>query len=76
LRFRKASLRPAQLAVLARNGGPVPISAQSDSTLLLLSGAPIEEPVAAYGPFVMNTEAEIRQALADYRAGRFGGLPA
>jgi len=71
-----ARLRPAQLAVLSREGGPVAVAAESASELLLLTGAPIEEPIAAYGPFVMNTEAEIRQALADFRAGRFGGLPA
>ena len=41
---------------------------------VLLSGTPIDEPVVGYGPFVMNTEGEIRQAVEDYRNGRMGHL--
>jgi redox-sensitive bicupin YhaK (pirin superfamily) len=65
----------AQLVLLDRKGESVRVDADSDATLLILSGEPIDEPVFGYGPFVMNNEAEIRKAIADYQSGRMGHLP-
>lgn len=50
------------------------IEGLEDSTLILLSGKPLNEPLATYGPFVMNTETEIRQAIHDYQSGKMGTL--
>jgi hypothetical protein len=47
-----------------------------DLEVLILGGQPIREPVVQYGPFVMNTKAEIMQAVEDYQAGRLGVIPA
>lgn len=66
----------AQLAILERNGGEFTIGVETEATLLLLSGAPIHEPVVGYGPFVMTSESEIAQAIRDYQSGRFGSLTA
>ena len=61
--------------VLFRNAGErVSLEATAESELLLLNGEPIAEPVVQYGPFVMNTEREIEQAILDYQRGKFGHL--
>jgi len=62
-------------AVLYRSdGGDVEVTAITDLEFLLLGGLPIGEPIARYGPFVMNTREEIVQAFDDYRAGRMGKI--
>jgi quercetin 2,3-dioxygenase len=66
----------SQLALFARDGGSIAVQAESDAKLLFLSGEPINEPVVQYGPFVMNSEGEIRQAILDFNAGKFGDISA
>ncbi len=66
----------AQLVILERSGGEFTIGVETDATLLLLSGEPLNEPVVGYGPFVMTSDREISQAIRDYQSGRFGSLPA
>jgi redox-sensitive bicupin YhaK (pirin superfamily) len=62
----------AQVVALSREGQRVTLAAGSEALVLVLTGQPLDEPVVSYGPFVMNTEAEIVQAFEDYRAGRMG----
>jgi redox-sensitive bicupin YhaK (pirin superfamily) len=66
--------REGQLVHLDRAGRGVEIEASLDAVVLWLSGEPIDEPVVGYGPFVMNSEAEIRQAIGDFNTGRFGRM--
>lgn len=73
---RAESVGMAETVVFARTGGEIVVSAERDTKFLLFSGEPIDEPVAQQGPFVMNTADELRQALEDYHAGKFGALPA
>jgi redox-sensitive bicupin YhaK (pirin superfamily) len=56
------------------DGEEISIEAIKDSIVLILSGEPLNEPIAANGPFVMNTESEIKQAYEDYYNGNFGYL--
>ncbi|HEY4090830.1 MAG TPA: pirin family protein [Luteibacter sp.] len=64
------SLARGELAVLS-TGEKVALAAAEPARVLLVAGKPLNEPVARYGPFVMNTPAQIHEAIADYRAGKF-----
>ena len=69
---QKVSAR--SLAALEREGTHATIKLTKGSEILVLNGEPIDEPIVHYGPFVMNTEDEIRQAIADFQAGKMGTL--
>lgn len=62
------------LVVFEQGGDSIELTPGADAKALLLTGQPILEPIAAYGPFVMNTQAEIRQAISDYESGKMGRL--
>jgi redox-sensitive bicupin YhaK (pirin superfamily) len=64
----------ASLIIFSRAGTGVEVTASQDTHALFLSGEPIPEPIVGYGPFVMNTKAEIAQAIDDFNGGQFGRL--
>jgi len=68
------SVGEAEMALLSREGSSATIEANVDAIVLVLTGEPIDEPIVGYGPFVMNSQAEIRQAVEDLEAGRFGRI--
>ncbi|GAB3266904.1 pirin family protein [Larkinella harenae] len=67
-------VRGRALVVFGAGGNELVVQATENSRILLGSAEPIDEPVVSYGPFVMNTEQEIRQAIMDYQSGRMGML--
>ena len=64
-----------ELILFANDGERLELSAEQDSHLVILAGEPLDEPIVQYGPFVMNTFDEIREAMVDVQAGRFGPVP-
>jgi len=66
----------AEVLELSRTGTSARFTAEAETTLLVLTGEPIDEPIVGYGPFVMNSEAEIRTAIDDFNSGRFGQMAA
>ena len=67
-------VREAQFVTFDRSGTAVSLQANNDVMLLVLGGEPIDEPVVGYGPFVMNTQQQIDQAIRDFNGGRFGRM--
>jgi len=70
----KHAVRAAELAVMEREGSQLAFDVTDDAIVLLLSGAPLNEPIVGHGPFVMNTREEIIQAINDFNSGRFGQI--
>lgn len=68
------TLGAAELGLLEREGDRFALTAEEDAKILFLGGAPIEEPLVGYGPFVMNTQAEIHQAFMDFEQGKMGRI--
>jgi redox-sensitive bicupin YhaK (pirin superfamily) len=75
VRLGGTSAHTGELLVLHNDGSSIELKAESDTHLIVLSGEPIDEPIVQYGPFVMNTVEEIRQAIFDVNRGKFGPVP-
>jgi redox-sensitive bicupin YhaK (pirin superfamily) len=77
---RREQAADGQMVLFTQHGEEVrienPADAQATLDVLIIGGVPLHEPVARYGPFVMNTTAEIYQAIEDYQAGRMGEIVA
>ncbi len=72
LRVQDQEVTVQRMAILRNEGDGVVLQAEAGTRALLIAGQPLNEPIAQYGPFVMNTNEQIFQAVEDFRAGRFG----
>lgn len=70
----ESTVQEAQLVVFSHQGERVHLHANSDAKVLVLAGEPINEPIVGYGPFVMNSQTEIAEAVRDFNSGRFGQI--
>lgn len=71
---KREKAKEAQMLVFSKEGQDISITANEDTTALMLSGEPIVEPIVGYGPFVMNTKEEISKAITDFNSGNFGQI--
>ncbi len=70
------SIEAPSLVVLSREDIEFSLKAEQDSKFLILTGQPLNEPIEGYGPFVMNSKAEIVEAVRDFNSGKFGHMEA
>ncbi len=75
VRAGPATASTGELIVFSNDGSGIELVAEKDAHIIVLSGEPIDEPIVQYGPFVMNTADEIRQAIFDVNRGKFGPVP-
>lgn len=68
------TVKTHQLVEFGEQGRDLVVQAQEDTTIIYCYGTPFDEPIVAHGPFVMNTEAEIREAIRDYQSGKLGSM--
>jgi redox-sensitive bicupin YhaK (pirin superfamily) len=76
VRAGEESAHTGELILFANDGERLELTADEESHIVVLAGEPLGEPIVQYGPFVMNTMDEIRQAIADVQTGKFGPVPA
>ncbi len=72
--FNHNLIQKGNLGIFSQNGSEINLNIGKDSKVLILNGEPIDEPIEAYGPFVMNTKKEILEAIQDFQDGRMGNL--